>query len=290
MTAATRIVPCQDTSATLPYSTAIAWQNKVNAEIAALWRYIAAPLTGVGGTANAVTATSDTSVVAAISAYATGQKFSITPTATNSGAVTIAIDGLSAKSVKDTDGTALPAGAWVSGRQYILEYDGTNFRKHDTSAPTVIGSAAPDMIVRDEKAANTAGGTFTSGAFQQRTLNTAVRNVISGASTGSNLFSLPAGTYYVEWEAPAYKVVKHQTRLLNATDATVVETGTTAYTAAADDVMSVSRGGAVFTLSTLKSFQIDHQSSATRATDGFGIAANVGAKEVYTWVNVWKVA
>ena len=53
------------------------------------------------------------------------------------------------------------------------------------------------LHVRDEKAANTPGGTFTASAWQKRDLNTVKTNQISGASLASNQITLPAGTYHV---------------------------------------------------------------------------------------------
>jgi hypothetical protein len=97
-------------------------------EIETLWRYAVIPLTTVAGT-NTVTAASDTTVVAAITAYAKGMKFSVIPANDNTGAVTINIDSVGAVAVKDSDGNALAAGSWKANRQYIIEHDGTNFRK-----------------------------------------------------------------------------------------------------------------------------------------------------------------
>ena len=50
------------------------------------------------------------------------------------------------------------------------------------------------LHVRDEKSNGTAGGGFTSGSFQTRTLNTVMTNEISGASLASNQITLPSGT------------------------------------------------------------------------------------------------
>ena len=55
--------------------------------------------------------------------------------------------------------------------------------------------------LKDVKAANTAGGTFTSGAFQTRTLNT-VEGDASIVSLAANQFTLQAGTYHIEGVAP----------------------------------------------------------------------------------------
>ncbi len=61
------------------------------------------------------------------------------------------------------------------------------------------GSLGDQMVVVvDEKAANTSGGTFTSGAWQTRTLNTLTVNDDGIASLSDDQITLPAGTYEIE--------------------------------------------------------------------------------------------
>lgn len=63
-----------------------------------------------------------------LSAYATGQVFHFLATGTNTGAVTININGIGAKSIKTQDGTDLAAGTLTSGLAVQIIYDGTNFQ------------------------------------------------------------------------------------------------------------------------------------------------------------------
>lgn len=140
MTAASRKLASSDAGSSLPYD-AGTWQNDANREIGALWRYAGYPLTGVGGTANAITATSDTAVVTAITSYLTGMKRTLIPTSTNTAAATINIDSVGVANLKDRDGNALVAGSLISGKMYILQYDGTNWRVNDATmngAPGII--------------------------------------------------------------------------------------------------------------------------------------------------------
>ncbi|MBK9322713.1 MAG: hypothetical protein IPM97_07165 [Bdellovibrionaceae bacterium] len=76
-----------------------------------------------------------------------------------------------------------------------------------------------ELLIVDEKPANTAGGTFTSGSWQTRTLNTTRFNTIPGASLASNQITLPAGTYYVRAVAPTGEpsVWEHKAILYNVT-------------------------------------------------------------------------
>jgi hypothetical protein len=61
-------------------------------------------------------------------AYATGNLFSFVAVNTNTGAATININSLGAKSITKLGSTALAAGDIVSGRIYLIEYDGTRFQ------------------------------------------------------------------------------------------------------------------------------------------------------------------
>lgn len=51
----------------------------------------------------------------------------------------------------------------------------------------------PVAVIQDQKSSGTDGGTFTSGAWRTRTLNTTVLNTIgAGFSLSSNQFTLAA--------------------------------------------------------------------------------------------------
>ena len=85
-----------------------------------------------GGTATFITvAGTDTltgTVVPALSAYATGNQFSFLVANTNTGAVTINVDGIGAKAITRTGTTALVAGDMVAGQAVEIIYDGTRFQ------------------------------------------------------------------------------------------------------------------------------------------------------------------
>jgi hypothetical protein len=144
-------------------------------------------------------------------------------------------------------------------------------------------------ILADQKPSGTSGGTFTTGAWQTRILNT-----ISGTgniSLASNQFTFPAGTYIINAICPAYKVGSHQCRLYNVTDSTVVDYGTNAFanssssnTAATTSIMYT-----YLVISSPKVLRIEHYCSSTQTNDGFGLPCSFGI-EVYTVVTVSKVA
>jgi hypothetical protein len=145
----------------------------------------------------------------------------------------------------------------------------------------------PYVSIQDQKTQNTAGGTFTSGSWQTRTLNTEVTDTASIASIASNQITLPAGTYRIRATAPAFKTDAHQTRLWNATDSSLLLTGTTEISAASDGTQTRSEVSGRFTLSGTKAIELQHQCATTGTTTGFGSAANF-TTEVYSSVELWK--
>ena len=147
----------------------------------------------------------------------------------------------------------------------------------------------PMVIVQDEKSSGTDGGTFTSGAWQQRTLNTVSTNTITGASLSSNQITLPAGTYYAKWSAPAFDVSEHQTRFVSTPTATITLYGTSELASAADSITTRSEGTAIFTIAAETDFQLEHRCAATASNDGFGNSNSFGNTQVYSIVEIWKV-
>ncbi|OPY07264.1 MAG: hypothetical protein A4E68_01946 [Syntrophaceae bacterium PtaB.Bin095] len=138
------------------------------------------------------------------------------------------------------------------------------------------------MIVADEKSKGTHGGTFTSGAWRTRDLNTIRYNTISGASLNSNQVTLPAGTYIVMGSAPALQVTEHQAILYNTTASADLIIGTSEITnnsASYAVTRSVLCGG--FTLAIPSVLELRHYCNYTKSTDGFGRAMNI-TTEVYS--------
>lgn len=145
------------------------------------------------------------------------------------------------------------------------------------------------LHVRDEKSSGTNGGTFTSGSYQTRTLNTVKTNEVTGASLSSNQIILPSGTYFIIASSPAYAVSNHKAKLYNITDSSDVIFGTTehAWNNGYNTTHSFIRGR--FTISAQKTFEIQHRCGSTVSTEGFGTSSSMGT-EVYAEAMIWKVA
>jgi hypothetical protein len=77
-----------------------------------------------GGTADVITIAANQT----LSAYYDGLVIAFEAAGTNTGAVTVNVDALGAKSIVKPDGSAMAAGDIVSGSKVIIIYDGTNFQ------------------------------------------------------------------------------------------------------------------------------------------------------------------
>jgi microcystin-dependent protein len=87
-----------------------------------------------GGTANALTL----SPSPAITAYAAGQRFLFSASASNSSSTTVAVSGLTAKAVQNF-GSACVGGEIINAQVHEAVYDGTQFQIRKWSATTPVG-------------------------------------------------------------------------------------------------------------------------------------------------------
>ena len=154
-----------------------------------------------------------------------------------------------------------------------------------TNAKYVISVAR----VTDSKTSGTNGGTFTSGAWRTRDLNTIEDDPDSIVTLSSNQFTLGAGTYLIQWSAPVYRVNSHKTQLYDVTGATDLGKGSSEYSNNGDSVQTISVGSDVVTLTANNTFEIQHQCQTTVSGDGFGVAASFAA-EKYTMVTIFKLS
>lgn len=79
----------------------------------------------------------------AITAYVPGQRFQFLPSGSNTGAVTINVNGVGAKAVvKGSAGAALIAGDLVTSIPAVLIYNGTSFYLQNPTSPVLVLSAS----------------------------------------------------------------------------------------------------------------------------------------------------
>jgi len=124
--------------------------------------------------------------------YVAGMTLSFIPVNTNSGAVTLDLDGLGAKNIFVGSSTALSSGDLVAGRIAQIQYDGTRFQLYQSSiadgsitTPKIVNSAVTYAKIQNVTAAKVLGRDI-SGAGVVQELPIAVDtsgNVGIGTST-----------------------------------------------------------------------------------------------------------
>jgi len=144
---------------------------------------------------------------------------------------------------------------------------------------------AVGAIIEDQRSSGTGGGGFTAGVDVTRALNTFLDNSLGLPALSSNRFTLPAGTWIIEWSAPANRVDEHQSWLFNFTTSTIVARGTSERSSAGDTDQSPSTGVARVVLTGSEQFEIRHRCTTTNGTTGLGFPSSLGT-EVYTRVKI----
>jgi hypothetical protein len=156
-----------------------------------------------GGTDKLITVTgTDTltgSLTPALTAYAAGNLFSFVVANTNTGAVTINIDGNGAKSITRTGSTALVAGDMVAGQVVLIEYDGTRFQLLNGNSFTnllVSGTLTYGGVTLTNAVTGTGKMVLdTSPTVNNPTVTNYVESVVAiGTVTSSSTLSLTSGT------------------------------------------------------------------------------------------------
>ncbi len=143
--------------------------------------------------------------------------------------------------------------------------------------------------VSDQKPSGTNGGTFASGAWQTRDINTEDADPQNIASISSNQITLPAGTYRCMISCPALFVGHHKARLQDLTGSTTLLLGTSEH-ASEHPYYGANRSFIVgrFTLSQTSTLEIQHRGTITSNICGFGSKTDFGVNEVYTVAEFWR--
>jgi len=151
------------------------------------------------------------------------------------------------------------------------------------------GKFSSYAVIADAKAYNASGGTFTSGAWRTRDLNTEITDEDDIVSISSNQFTLQAGSYFLRASAPAYRVDSHIAKLQNITDATLTITGSVSMGSSSFASTTVSLLAGRFTISGAKVFEIQHRCITTHSSHGFGLTHSIGGFDsIYTLVEIFK--
>ena len=149
------------------------------------------------------------------------------------------------------------------------------------------GNPISIAVICDKKDSGTNGGGFTLGAWRTRDLNTEISDPDSIVTISSNQFTLSAGTYLISWSCPAYYVGQHVARLYDVTNTTGY-IGTSEYAGSGLAIVTRSTGEAIVTPSGSNVYEIQHQSTLTKTTNGFG-AGHSHDENIYSKVVIYKL-
>lgn len=157
-------------------------------------------------------------------------------------------------------------------------------------ALTGVPQALPRIAtISDVKSSGSNGGSSTAGSYQTRTLNTLVDNFNIVSSLASNQFTLVAGTYYIESEAPCYAGDFNKSKIRNITDSTDALLGQTAYANAGGGVQTNAIIKGIIEITATKTFELQHRVTTGQANIGYGRPATFGDNETYSVVKITKI-
>jgi hypothetical protein len=190
-----------------------------------------------GATTIATVSGTDTltgSLTPAIVAYATGNLFSFVAVATNTGATTINLNSLGAKSITKSGTTALVAGDIVSGQVYLIEYDGTRFQliNPSTSGVSSISFGSTGLTpATATSGAVTVAGTLAAANGGTGTTGTTANLTVDGTNAVGFL-NIPQNSQSAAYTlvlADAGKHIFHPSTDANARTYTIPANGSVAY-------------------------------------------------------------
>ena len=152
-----------------------------------------------GGTADVLTVAANQT----LEAYYDGMILGFKIASTNTGAVTVNVDGIGAKAVKHPDGSAMAAGELVANSKVLMVYDGTNFQvisyfldvAVSASATAAAGSAAAaaaDAILTAADVVSTNADVVSTNADAATTTQDAIDTAADVVSTAADVVSTNA--------------------------------------------------------------------------------------------------
>ena len=170
----------------------------------------------------------------------------------------------------------------------------TNYEVYGSIQNVGIGKGV--AILRDRIGHDVETGSFSSGADRIRELNVHETSGITGLEsfvtldTTNHYFTLPAGTYFVYFDALAFDVNNHRAKIItyNGTD---VIFGTNARTAQADSTSTYSSGWGYISTASQQSYYLVHRCSTTRSTKGFGLPCDFASEnEYHAQVTIFRIS
>ncbi len=209
----------------------------------------------------------------------------------NSGKV--ALNGVTANETLTMDGAlslkkmTAPSNTTLYGKIYVNTADAQLYYNDESGNKSLLSKEY--AVFEESLSAGSNAGTFNNGAWVTRSINTTQTLFGNSVSRSGSTFTLTAGTYKIVASATAHAVDGHQTRFYNITDNSIDLVGTSAFSGSADDNNSLSFIDGFITISSTKSFSLQHSCITSKATDGLGKRSNLGNSEYYARVYIEKI-
>jgi len=144
--------------------------------------------------------------------------------------------------------------------------DSTNKRYVNDAQLTTLSNLTQVFHVRYELSTGIAAGS-SSAATIVRAFNTEVKNTLTGASLAANRVTIPAGTYEVSFNAPAFNAQNHRAHLYNVTDSALAILGSSEYSGTLAQTNSICQKE-IIVLTASKTFELRHKFTNAFSTYG----------------------
>jgi hypothetical protein len=194
-----------------------------------------------------------------------------------------------------TELTSAPSGAPIAGTDiFAMRKAGEAGLKKVTANDIAAftggggGGVVEFNIYTQQMAPTVLGGQPVAGSWQNRPLNTVVRQDTTGASFASGIITLPAGTYKCQGFQTFYNTVYSHTRLFNVTDALPLAVGRTGYHANTTSDMVLPLDG-VFTLSDTKDIALQYRVTSASNANGFGVGNGTVENAIFAQLMLEKI-
>ena len=151
------------------------------------------------------------------------------------------------------------------------------------------GKFSSYAVIAKVRASDAGGfGTYTTGDWRTRDIDTEITDEDDIVSISSNQFTLQAGTYLINFGCTMFHIQTHAIRLQNVTDGTTAGVGNpnAGYTYSAT---LFTTGVCRVTIASAKAFEVQGYPQTTKATNGMGYAMTGGSCHE-TRVEIYKEA
>ena len=151
------------------------------------------------------------------------------------------------------------------------------------------GKFSSYAVIAKVRASDAGGfGSYTTGDWRTRDLDTEISDEDDIVSISSNQFTLQAGTYLINFGCTMFHIQTHAIRLQNVTDGTTAGVGNpnAGYTYSAT---LFTTGVCRVTIASAKAFEVQGYPQTTKATNGMGYAMTGGSCHE-TRVEIYKEA